>query len=114
MFKDEDFYRSLDLPAVALRIPADRASRLRSEALGDILWAVMDRCATEMITQEFIRSLLGEPDRLHQRDCGEAQVWEYDWIGMHGPNEYSSCTPIVFRDGRMVGIERDDEVLTFD
>lgn len=109
MIKDGVYFCGLDLVAVSARIPSDRESRLRSEELGDIVVALLHRCATEIITPQMISSLLGEPDRTRRLDGGEL-VWEYDWIGKHGPNEYSSHTPIVFRSGRMVGIEDEGEI----
>jgi hypothetical protein len=112
MIKDEEYWLGLDLSALALRIPSERPSRLRSEELGDAIWAVIIRCERhETLTPDFIQSLLGMPDRVRQRPESDDTVWEYDWIGTHGPDEYASSTSIVFRDGRMVRIERDSEVL---
>lgn len=109
MFKDREYYLGLDLPGVAARIPADRPARLRSDELRDVILGVLYRCETEPITGEFLRSLLGKPDTTRSRLDGE--VWEYDWLGWHGPNQYSSSTPFVLRAGQVVGVERDGEVL---
>src|SRR5437016_5178222 len=105
MYKDRAYYLGLDLSAVAAQIPVDRAARLRSDELGDVIWAVLYRCGAEPITGEYLRSLLGEPDTV--RPWPDGEVWEYDWIGWHGPNQYFSSTPFVLRAGRVVGIERD-------
>ena len=109
MNKDRAYYAAIDLPALAARIPVDRAARLRSDELGDVIKAVLARCRTETVTGDDLRSLLGEPDAVSSSPNGE--VWGYDWIGWHGPNQYFSSTPFVLQGGRVVGIERDGQVL---
>jgi hypothetical protein len=109
MFKDQGYYLGLDLPEVAARIPKDRPARLRSDELADVIIGILHQCDAEPITGEYLRSLLGDPDTTCQRPDGE--VWEYDWIGWHGPNQYFSATPFVLRAGRVVGVERHGKVL---
>jgi hypothetical protein len=109
MFKDRAYYQALDLSAVAARIPVDRPARLRSDDMGDVILSVLYRCGAEPITGEYLRSLLGDPDTTRPRPGGE--VWEYDWIGRHGSNQYYSATPFVLQGGLVIGVERHGEVM---
>src|SRR3974377_938845 len=103
MIKHIHYYRQLDLSAVASRIPAERSARLCSEELWDVFNAIADRCRTEAVSSDQLRSLLGDPDRVYRRECGE--VWCYNWVGQHGLNHYESCTPLAIADGRVVGVD---------
>jgi len=106
MFKDTGYYLSLDLDATAARIPTDRSARLRSNDFLEMIISVIRRCDVAPLAAERLAALLGAPDRL--RKFENYEVWEYDWFGMHGPNEYSSATPFVIRDGLVVSIEGRD------
>lgn len=110
MIKDYDYYMSLDLFAVAIEIPTEREARLRSEAFGDLISAIICQCKSQSITVSQPQDLLGEPDRIRQW-AGGGIIWEYDWIGTHGPNEYFSITPFVLQSDRVVGIEREGDVI---
>ena len=112
MIKDRHYWLNLDFTAAASRLPTEKSERLRSEWLGDILTSATSRCSREVLTSDFMRSLIGEPDRTRQRKDGE--VWEYDWVGRFGPDEYQSCTPLVFQEGRLVGVEREGQIVYTD
>jgi hypothetical protein len=84
MIKDSHYYKQLDLIAVASQIPAERSARLCLEELWDVLNAIAERCRTEVVSSDRLRSLLGDPDRVYGREGGE--VWCYSWLGQHGLN----------------------------
>jgi hypothetical protein len=103
MFKDTEYYLKLDLDVAAARIPTNRDARLRCDDFLEVIISVVRRCDVTPLESERLTGLLGAPDRL--RKAENYEVWEYDWIGRHGPDEYTSATPFVIRNGRVVSIE---------
>lgn len=108
MNKDNDHYRSLDLPGLALSVPRDREERGKSEAFQDMLVALALRCRTEQFTAADLLAYLGEPDSI--APFGDGDTWEYSWRGEHCAREYRSSTPFIVKNGHVLGIHR--KVLT--
>ena len=104
MSSDLEFYLNLDLATAAEEIQKlgdDRGNHHR--VFGEAIRSLCVRCEEkEHITADYVQSILGKPDRILEVD--RVEIWQYNWLGMHGPDVYSSTSPFVMVDGVCQGI----------
>jgi len=104
MIKDEHYYKALDLAQCA-KVWRQAADRRDNSAFHDSLAAIAFRCETEPFTATDLLTFVGDPDNKRQLSDG-SEVWEYHWVGAHGLNPYTSCTPFILRDGHVFGVDQ--------
>lgn len=104
MIKDWNYYKGLNLSHYAKSWRASEEKR-DSEAFHDLLAAIAFRCKEEEYTTERILFLIGEPDQKQRLKSGE-EVWEYHWEDSYGMISYTSCTPFLIKDEKVIGLRK--------
>jgi hypothetical protein len=102
MIKTLDYYKTLDLGSVPDHIKNDTKERIADERWGDVVTAIAIRSEYEMLDAGDLIAFIGKPDSIATQ--GAAEVWNYHWVGFHGANRYTSCTPFRVLNGRVMGV----------
>ena len=103
MIKSMDYFLRFDLQAASLEIQElgdDRGNH--HEVFGDAIRSLRWLSEERKVTGDELAFVLGDPDRIRSNPIGE--IWEYDWVDMYGPIEYSSTTPFQLSDGICIGL----------
>jgi hypothetical protein len=107
MIKDMHFYRAFDLADASRRIRQLGDDRGNHEVFGDAIHSLFILAKERVLLGEELKQVLGKPNRVIQNDAGE--VWEYDWSGFHGPDNYRSSTPFQVISDVCTGLAADEE-----
>lgn len=88
------YYFDLDLDAAAQAIAKLGCNRgCDQEVFGDAVKSLILWTGERTVTAEEVARVLGDPDEILKKTEHE-ETWIYHWLGRHGPNTYSSHTPL--------------------
>jgi len=107
VIKDRDYFLSLDLGCVPEPVRSDPTIRATDELWGYLLTAIWYRSQAAPVPTDALIAAVGEPDSVVALNTND-EAWSYNWLGYHGPDQYSSATPFRVRDCAVIGIVDSD------
>lgn len=108
VIKDDDYYLGLDLDAAAEQIKQAGTERGKSQFFGEAINALVLKSERQRVTVDELIRVLGLPDFKRTLPDGH-EVWEYAWVGTHGPFTYTSATPFEIDGDLVLGMISPDE-----
>lgn len=96
------YYLEFDLDHAAVEMTRMGFPRHSNEVFADAIQAIVLQAKARALFVTDVVRVLGQPERIVRYSTGD--VLEYHWSDRYGSTEYSSVTPILTRNGRVIGL----------